>query len=332
MIVSPENRMITDPGIVILEWSKVDNPSGVKYEVQVDNDATFTSPEFVNNKLKYCSVKTSYLEDDIYYWRVRATDRAGNISPWSQARQFWCCTQPPYAKTFGQQIHLVNNWDASDPTWQQLVSFLNADKTDSKDYSLFSFACGAFAEEVHNNAEAAGIRSAWAAVDFEDNSDGHALNAFKTTDKGLVYVDCTSSYRSDIKYPPVLDVGTGQVIEWKPERLPSHDKIAYVAIGTEYGQITLDKATSPEYVFYTAYMQRYNGYEQEVNAYNARAEVYMRLLGGRVFIYDQAEYARLKTMHDELENERVRLENIGGTFGAYQWEPLGIVENIKIYW
>jgi hypothetical protein len=318
--------------MVVLEWGKVDDPSGVKYELQVDNDATFTTPEYVNNNLKYCSVKTDHLEDGIYYWRVRAADGADNVGLWSEIRCFWCYTQPPYAKTFGQQVNLINNWDASDPTWQQLLSFLNADKTDSKDYSLISFPCGAFAEEVHNNAEAAGIRAAWVTLDFKDNSDGHALNAFMTTDKGLVYVDCTSSYDSDIKYPPVLNVGTGQVIERKPESLRSHDKIAYVAVGKEYGQITLDKATSPEYAFYTDYMQQFSEYKQDVNDYNARAEAYMRLLGGRVVIYDSVEYARLKTMHDDLENERARLESLQRTLGEYGWEPLGIVQNIKIYW
>ena len=35
------------------------------------------------------------------------------------------------------------------------------------------------------------FRAAFVAVLFSDNEAGHALNAFRTTDRGLVYVDCT---------------------------------------------------------------------------------------------------------------------------------------------
>ena len=58
--------------------------------------------------------------------------------------------QPPYSKTFGAKVHLINNKYATDPTWEQLVAFLIRDSADQKDYSLFSYPCGAFAEEVHN--------------------------------------------------------------------------------------------------------------------------------------------------------------------------------------
>jgi len=108
--------------------------------------------------------------------------------------------QPPYySKTYGEPVHLINNKDATDPTWQQLMSFLIADRTDQKEYSVFLFPCGAFAEEVHNNAEAAGIRTAWVGIDFEGEEIGHALNAFETTDKGLVYIDCTGDDLSLIR-------------------------------------------------------------------------------------------------------------------------------------
>ena len=37
-------------------------------------------------------------------------------------------------------------------------------------------------------------------VDFT-YGDGHALNAFKTTDKGIVYVDCTSVVKGIVWIP-----------------------------------------------------------------------------------------------------------------------------------
>ncbi len=89
-----------------------------------------------------------------------------------------------------REIKLVDHDDATNPTWQQLVDFLRSDKTDQNQYILNSYMCAEFARDVHNNAEAAGIRAAFVGVSFKGESDGHALNTFETTDKGLVYIDC----------------------------------------------------------------------------------------------------------------------------------------------
>ena len=71
---------------------------------------------------------------------------------------------PCYAKTghSGESIEVTNNASATDPTWEQLKAFLIADQSDKKIYDLQTYACGAFAEEVHNNAEQIGIRAALA--------------------------------------------------------------------------------------------------------------------------------------------------------------------------
>jgi len=97
----------------------------------------------------------------------------------------------------GHWITLENNPDAIDPTWAGLKDFLASDTTDRQTYSFSSFVCADFAEMLHNNAEAAGIRAAYVVVDLGPSayypmSGGHALNAFDTTDRGLVYIDCTA--------------------------------------------------------------------------------------------------------------------------------------------
>ena len=94
----------------------------------------------------------------------------------------------------GEPIELINNPDATNPTYAELVAFIVTDSTDTKDYlklGLTGYVCADFAEDVHNNAEAAGIRAAWVSIDFGGNDEGHACNAFETTDRGLVYIDCT---------------------------------------------------------------------------------------------------------------------------------------------
>ena len=121
-------------------------------------------------------------------------------------------------------VELINNPDARDPSWEQLLAFIRADSTDTRKYIdtfYWGYVCADYARDVHNNAEEAGIRAAWVGVEFEEGGWGHALNAFMTIDRGLVFVDCTRV-----------------------------DTIAYVKTGEELGYIDLDLAISPEYSFY----------------------------------------------------------------------------------
>ena len=96
----------------------------------------------------------------------------------------------------GHVIALRNNPSAKNPSWAELKAFLLEDDTDGIEYVMGKFVCADFAERLHNNAEAAGIRAAYVLVDlgpcsYYPRGSGHALNAFETTDRGLVYIDCT---------------------------------------------------------------------------------------------------------------------------------------------
>ncbi len=90
-------------------------------------------------------------------------------------------------------VKLIDNPTATNPTWSQLMAFLSQDQTDKHTYVRDIYDCSQFSRDVHNNAEAAGIRAAEVSVSFRNESIGHALNAFLTTDYGLVYVDCTEA-------------------------------------------------------------------------------------------------------------------------------------------
>jgi len=94
-----------------------------------------------------------------------------------------------------QGADIVNYGTASNPTWARLLDFLLSDRTDQKAYVPGIYMCGDFARDVHNNAERAGIRAAYVAVELPGGY--HALNAFKTTDRGLVFIDCTGLEASE---------------------------------------------------------------------------------------------------------------------------------------
>jgi hypothetical protein len=170
----------------------------------------------------------------------------------------------PYVKASGSRVCLVNYKNATDPTWDELISFLEGDDTDEHPYIEDSFVCADFAEMLHNNAEASGIKAAYVGVDFVVG-EGHAINTFNTTDKGLVYVDCTRGFSAPI---------TAELTDSEKREEREHDKIAYVVEGKEYGLISIDKATSSEYWFYEDYTEKWEELGKDIEAYNNDVEVY----------------------------------------------------------
>jgi len=113
--------------------------------------------------------------------------------------QVFSGVNPPYRSGDALELVLTNNNNAKDPTWLELRAFLLEDKTDKNLYIPGEYECGNFAEELHNNAEADGIRTAFVGIHYYDDVS-HAINAFKTTDLGLVYVDVTG-FTSAITLP-----------------------------------------------------------------------------------------------------------------------------------
>ena len=125
----------------------------------------------------------------------------------------------------GEFIVLINNINAVDPTYAQLVTFLRNNKTDQYPYTYTNrlygtyygtaeshvdltriksiidgtvlpgdpCVCSDFAERLHNDAEMAGIRCAYVSIDLSGYTAGHALVAFQTADQGLIYVDDTNA-------------------------------------------------------------------------------------------------------------------------------------------
>jgi hypothetical protein len=92
----------------------------------------------------------------------------------------------------GHRINMINNAKSHNPTYQELIYAIKKDQTDKIAYKEGVFTCGDFAERVHNNLEKTGIRSGIVRLDYRDKSINHAVNVFKTTDKGIVYISCIS--------------------------------------------------------------------------------------------------------------------------------------------
>jgi len=81
----------------------------------------------------------------------------------------------------GQDIVLKN------PNFQELRDFILRDPTSRNKFALNKYECRHFATEVNNNAEAEGLRAAFVLLGYERGQ--HAVVAFDTTDRGMVYIE-----------------------------------------------------------------------------------------------------------------------------------------------
>ncbi len=143
---------------------------------------------------------------------------------------------------YGEFIVLINNKNAKDPTYIELLNFLKQDNTDKFPYKLTFLVsgffyppaedkidliflkevidetlepkepsvCADFAERLHNNAEKAGIKAGYVSLDMDDGI-GHACNMFKTTDRGIIYIDVTgSTWGGPIDSDCIVDIQIGR--------------------------------------------------------------------------------------------------------------------------
>jgi hypothetical protein len=151
---------------------------------------------------------------------------------------------PPYSIKAGSSFNLKNNEAARTVTLSELKDFVFADKTDEQMYIPGARMCGFFAQTVHNNAEKAGIKAGVAIISFEGESVLHAINVFQTSDRGVVYIDCTGTRTS----PSGLEDWLLKLVYPRGQ-----DRMAYVAGGKAYGTIPLQDAESPQYSFFAGY-------------------------------------------------------------------------------
>jgi len=80
-LISPTDGMITNDNTPTFDWSDV--AGAENYDLLVDNDADFSSPEIQVTVSLSTYTPTAGLADENYSWKVRARDAANNLSDWS---------------------------------------------------------------------------------------------------------------------------------------------------------------------------------------------------------------------------------------------------------
>lgn len=84
-LVSPTNGS-KSANSALLQWKAVDG--ALQYQIELDNNADFSSPEFKDATSKTSIRSKSIARGTTYYWHVRAKDKAGNWSNWSASFSF----------------------------------------------------------------------------------------------------------------------------------------------------------------------------------------------------------------------------------------------------
>ena len=216
-------------------------------------------------------------------------------------------------ESYQKLLERLEQSDLVNISWPELKEFLEQDDTDSLTYIGGRFDCSGFAITLRDHAARCNIRCGYVEISFSVDS-GHALNAFETTDMGLVYVD--NSTEADM---------IGYVKLNEPYGAISLDgvKSEFIACSGEpdefWGRLDYETHANPfSYSYYTDYQRRVEFRDASIEAYNEAVKMYNH--GSEQWSYDQ--------LTSWLDNVNALNEDLGAYF------PLddGQIKNIETYW
>ena len=87
-----------------------------------------------------------------------------------------------------------------EPSYAEVIDFLEHDETNLEEYVEDEYICTDFSARVNNSAEAEGIRCILVLLSYKNNKMGHAMVAFRTTDKGTVFIEPQSDEIVDLDF------------------------------------------------------------------------------------------------------------------------------------
>ena len=85
-----------------------------------------------------------------------------------------------------------------DPTYEESCNFIYSDETNEEAYDYEKYNCAHFSKDVNNNAENENLSCAYVRVNLQSNIP-HALIAFNTTDKGIVFFEPQTDEEVDLE-------------------------------------------------------------------------------------------------------------------------------------
>ncbi len=261
--------------------------------------------------------------------------------------------------------------NATPVSYDRLIQFIGQDDTADTTYSLPDYTCGDFAAHLFNDSQAAGIKSGIVSVGFQGNVTGHAFNVFPTTDKGLVYIDCTGINQSlkQMGYLPsrnivYLQVGkvlgeipdnqTGGNLDYsyyddRSQRMVDY-RAKWQAYKVDLNQYSQDKAEYEGH--YDSYTSDLNAYNNDVSNYNVAQNQYkanptedqrnsLNAWYDRLTSTKNSLISRQSSLQQEKNSLDTEYNGLKSTYDTlmnseeYNWitfNPIGVVSDAEIYW
>jgi hypothetical protein len=172
-------------------------------------------------------------------------------------RERWA-TPTPWTDYDGQYVTIKTYRDAKPVRYNDLMAFLDLDRSENRLYVMPSYTCVDFSATLYNNAEANGIKCGLVAVRFEEPVPGHAFNAFLTSDRGVVYIDSTGVNETYFR--------DGNI---------ATDNNVYMQVGSRLGELPDNQTNGNlDYAFYADRMERINVFRAKLDQYNKDVESY----------------------------------------------------------
>lgn len=92
----------------------------------------------------------------------------------------------------GNDVYLINYRNATDPTYDEVLTFMRNSHAGFMQTPIES------AIELHNSAEAAGIKTGIAEIEIYNQDYPYVVNAFNTQDRGLIYIQSEYNIMMDL--------------------------------------------------------------------------------------------------------------------------------------
>lgn len=142
-LVDPPTNKVTNDSTPDLFWNAVSG-TGITYEVQVDDQTAFNSPEFSPAATSLTQITVSpALPDGKYSWRVRALNDLNVPGPWSLVRVFTIDTSDPAApEVIGPLNNLITNDTTPTFSWKAVLGATSYRLDIATDENFTSFAPG----------------------------------------------------------------------------------------------------------------------------------------------------------------------------------------------
>jgi hypothetical protein len=89
------NTLFVNTSAPVFTWNSVPYQTALTYEIVVDNNLNFSSPEFTTLTELLTAIYADGFDDGRYYWKVRAINTLNIPGAWSRVYNFTVDAQPP---------------------------------------------------------------------------------------------------------------------------------------------------------------------------------------------------------------------------------------------